>query len=142
MATFQVLLLFVVGLGTLAAAVWQQSMHRRVRQWPVTDGLVESSTVEAGSDGDQPQVRYRYRVGGRDYCGDALYPGGMLIGGNRSWAERVLRDYPPGARVYVSYNPANPQQSTLAAPVPLWVMPFMWLFGIGCIAAAWIARAG
>jgi hypothetical protein len=73
-----------------------------VPDWHTVDDRHDSAAV----------VRYRYRVGGRDYTGDRIQ-----LGGNapmrRLDAEALVGRYPVGLKTAVHYEPANPANATL-----------------------------
>jgi len=90
------------------------------RTWSVVEGKITVS--KAGVSPTHPNfhdaadtgavIRYRYRVGDKDYEGDGAKVGGK----SRTMgllAKALLKQYPEGRVVDVYYDPANPARSSL-----------------------------
>jgi Protein of unknown function (DUF3592) len=60
-----------------------------------------------------PNIRYRYRVGGRDYFSNRRKWGWDTIYAMQEWAAERLAPYPVGKPVVVYYNPTAPQEAVL-----------------------------
>ena len=131
------LALALTGLGETTGAallVWGLSYLRRdraVSAWPRAEGVIvsssyrpEESTSQEPSGGDlsevlyTPLVTYKYTVDGKTFQGtrihlssDGLYhlPDALLL----------LGRYPPGARVGVLHDPAEPGFALLEARTPV-----------------------
>jgi hypothetical protein len=93
----------VVGYG-----LWNQC---RAWGFATTPGTVTASRAKGTGDTTELDVRYRYTVDGREFVGDRYCFG--LWGTNDGTWERAAAALPPGAEVTVSYNPADPGESTL-----------------------------
>ncbi|WP_035665387.1 DUF3592 domain-containing protein [Bradyrhizobium sp. Ec3.3] len=115
--------------------------------WIAVEGVIIASDVKAPSayvsddlDDATPLVRYRYRVGGREFESDRTRIGGTAMT-TRTLAMRQAAQYPVGAVVDVHVDPKDPgnavldpsQVSNLSAQIALTVT-----FGI--IAAVLIAH--
>jgi hypothetical protein len=108
------------------------------RTWSVTQGMITAS--KAGASPTHPTrgdvadtgiiVRYRYRVGDKDYEGD-----GTRIGGKSRamglLAKALLKKFPEGRPVDVFYDPQEPARSALerkgkgsATPVIVFLVVF------------------
>ncbi len=110
----------------LSVVLWSFAASLDARwRYEQTDGNVVEAQVLSppGGDGEEyrAQVVYRYTVGERSYTSDR-------IGASESWQadargpRRFVRDHPPGTRVLVYYDPANPDEAILDPSVP----PMMW----------------
>jgi hypothetical protein len=76
---------------------------------------VEQTEISVGKrklPGFEAKVSYRYTVAGRNYQGGLLYFGYRPDRDPECARSRVNR-YPPGTRVNVFYNPANPAAAVL-----------------------------
>jgi hypothetical protein len=107
------------------------------------EGVILSSKVVSSSDSDgttyRPALKYRYRVGGKDYVSDR-YTYGTMGTSESGYANAVVRANPKGAAVTVYYDPGKPSESVLSADVPgiiyflmLFLQPFV-LVGLAMIA--------
>ena len=88
----------------------------RSRGFAPTPGLVLSSevTVHSGSEDTTygASVRYRYRVGARDYESDRVRFGQMSESGG-DWARRTVAAFPAGSACTVYYDAADPTAAVL-----------------------------
>ena len=109
---------FLLLIGTQSYGIWRaRNQTRSGRNWPTVRGEVTASSVERHSmDADQFAVtlRYRYRVGEKDYEGDRIRIGGKKIT-SRAHAETMAAKYPPGCKVTVHYDPKKPARAVLEA---------------------------
>ena len=86
--------------------------------WPVTSGVVVSSETTRSVTRDERKNRssvtfdtktvIRYSVNGHEYDTDVLHFGQTLGSSDKSDAALQTLRYPAGAKVPVSYNPADP----------------------------------
>jgi hypothetical protein len=115
--------------------------------WPTAAGTITLSTVREQVEIEEddrrrrevikyvPDIRYRYRVGSRDYAGGTVAWGWNAIYGDQGSAAAVTAKYPGGGSVTVYYDPANPESAVLepssrsGAVVPLLAAALMG--GIG-----------
>jgi hypothetical protein len=104
-------------LPVLGGRIWEA---QSTRFWSSTPGLVvETKWVDYQARGrhgtskkaTKAEIRYRYRVGGREYESRRI----LLYGEPRSKFHSVgwLRRYPPGARPPVYYHPEDPSIAVL-----------------------------
>lgn len=81
--------------------------------WPSVMGtLIRADTKTSPGGKYSADVRYNYRVDGRDFVGSKV----RLSDGNykqRESVERMIRDLAPGQPVPVFYNPADPSIAVL-----------------------------
>lgn len=129
-----------VGVGILWGALRALPSYK----YPSTDGVVLDSR-EIGSR-HTPQLNrkldlsFRYRVNGREYVGTRAAFGDDIAHDSNSAEAR--RNWQPGARVRVYYNPANPADSALRrglSPMALAMMLFLTPFV--CIGGAILGGA-
>lgn len=133
-----------LGLFALGFFVWGfivAGRARAARRWPLAPGMVMYSglgsrrtTTSSGGRSTvyQAQVIYRYQVDGQIYEGDRLNFGSAWTGGFNSGGQaRKVEEYPPGRRIEVHYNPADPTQAVLEPRAPVsrlyWLMSALML---------------
>lgn len=116
--------------------------------WPAVEAVIIASDVDAPAahvsddlNDATAVVRYRYRVGGRQFEGDRTRIGGEPLT-TRMLATRLAARYPVGAIVDVHVDPANPANAVLdpAETGTLTAQTFLTAT-FGVIAAVLIAHA-
>lgn len=136
--------------GVLAARAWRDQRRAwAARRWPRTVGRVVASDIRAttvrvrvstsvgryrSATRYAPNVVYEYAVGGVPYRSARLHLGARVVASDAGPAERVVRRYPLGRSVTVSYDPSNPAEATLAAQVG-WATWVQWLAALVLLAA-------
>lgn len=95
---------------------WALYHQTRALAFATTEGTVTRSAVRTEPDGDGgdsylPDVGYEYEVGGRRYTG-SRYCYAEVGTNSKAW-HKVAAARPPGARVTVWYNPADPGEAIL-----------------------------
>lgn len=129
-----------VFVGFVAHAMYKSYDVRR--RFLTTDGTVLASKVKISSDSDgdtyAPLVKYSYVVDRREYT-STCYTIESVSTSNRSFAEKIVNDHPPGRKVSVWYDPLKPDDAVLNTETPslfyfllLFLQPFI-LVGIGGI---------
>ena len=103
----------------LLRAIWK-NLRDRSRSWSKTRGRVAVS--QAGAAPTHPAqgnvtetgvvIRYRYRVGDKDYEGDPAQIGGKSRAMGLM-AKALLKNFPEGKEVDVYYDPSNPARASL-----------------------------
>jgi hypothetical protein len=89
------------------------------KHWPQTTGTIIESRVEEHGNADGqllffPHVRYRYRVGEKEYESTNIrFP--TRSSASRRWAQAIVAKYPVSAAVSVSYFSQKPSISVLEA---------------------------
>lgn len=111
--TNAVILALVMAVAT-AMAISALTDSLRARRFVETDAVILHADVAGGGgrSGYRPEVRFRYRVDGRDYEGTRLDLGVWSYGG-REGIERTLAAYSVGARVKAWYYPRDPSVAVL-----------------------------
>lgn len=84
---------------------------RKTLQWPVTEGLIEASSLTAGSDDLLPLITYRYTANGETYHNTLKFP--KDITPTQEYANSYLEKYPADRQVPVYYDPSDPAHATL-----------------------------
>jgi hypothetical protein len=126
---------FAIG-ATLYVTQFRQGLRAQAsRQWPTSSGTITASTLEKSLDSKRryrAAVRYRYRVGGKDYESNRVFWGGNE-GREKSMAS-VVGFYPAGRKVKVFYDPQNPAEAVIdpiqnagSRPLVLYAMGLMTL---------------
>lgn len=118
----------LLGVVGVLVARWGRSYAERDRaigRWPKAPGTIASSSCESetGTTRDAegydvtlttyvPVVAYRYTVEGREYQGSKV---ARVVerSGNAQPVKDCVARYPPGARVEVFYDPADPATAYL-----------------------------
>jgi hypothetical protein len=113
----------LIGFGVIAFAVgvvlyivqFRQGLRADAsKKWPKAAGTVIASALEPSPEHKRryrAAVRYRYRVGGKEYQADRVFWGGNE--GRRRHMESVVAAYPAGADVPVYYDPQNPAEAVI-----------------------------
>ena len=100
----------VVIFGELGAA----RTLEKTRNWPETSGEVLSFQLTRSYLGDFfAGIRYRFQVGGVDYTGETIRPGGRMTFRSKRLAKELEERFKPGLNVPVYYNPDNPEECCL-----------------------------
>ena len=87
-------------------------------RWPTVYGVVlESSATlvpcgDPGIDVWEAKVHYRYEVGGTEFRSSQV-SFAQHGSSDKSHAEGIVQRYPPGTRVRVYYDPADPRAAVL-----------------------------
>lgn len=109
---------------SLYGLLHMRSRMKHARTWDKVAGVITASGVDqpaAHVSDDQndatPVIRYRYRVGGRDFESDKVNVGGLAMT-TRVLATRMAARYPVGARVDVYVDPATPTEALLEPAAP------------------------
>ena len=128
----------------LIRALWRLARDESARRvWSMTQGKITVSKADASpthpTHGDAADtgviLRYRYRVGGKDYEGD----GAQIGGKSRAMgllAKALLKKFPEGRDVDVYYDPMEPSHSALepkgkgsATPIVVFLVVFATITG-------------
>ena len=116
---------FVFALLALWRGMRDFATARRSSGWPRVAGeIVSAEIVESDFDSEmgwRPRITYRYRVAGQVLNGERV-AFGMYANfySNLCYAERYVRRYPAGQRVYVSHAPDDPAVSVLEPGITPW----------------------
>lgn len=107
-----------LGAGGIVRCVQNRRRARLCAHWPIVAGTITTSRVEVETDADgdesyRADVRFRYRVGDREFEGAAVNWGPAPAFAWRSQAAAALIDYPVGEAVTVHYDPAQPAMAVL-----------------------------
>ncbi len=113
--------------------------------WPHVPCVVTQSglrTSSGGKGGSQYSldIRYRYKIGGREYIGDH-YNFIAATSNLTGWRNEVVRQYPVGKQTECRVNPDDPREAVLSYELggDLW---FILLPGVFMLAGVGIAIAG
>jgi hypothetical protein len=63
-----------------------------------------------------PIFKYEYEIDNNKYVGNHYRVSGL--GESKSWAEYILRKFPPNSEAKIFYNPDNPKRSFLTKEIP------------------------
>jgi hypothetical protein len=118
-------LLYVLVAGLVIYVVVQQAREMGdAREWPTTEGVITTSRIASSHQTStekgwrenryeyEVQVQYSYNVDGVSYSSNRLRIRPSKYS-SESTARRELKEYPPGQRVRVYYNPQEPERSLL-----------------------------
>ncbi|MEO6739533.1 MAG: DUF3592 domain-containing protein [Chthoniobacteraceae bacterium] len=128
----------LVFLGFIVKAGWDTV---RAYTWTKTDCMIEASSVREKGDSVEFDVRYTYRIGGRNYTG-TRYSAGMSPSMNAASAQRAVQRYAAGKPAYCYVNESAPAESTLERGTPLMLLfgliPLVFVaVGVGGIIGVW-----
>ena len=130
---------FLLGACGLIYGGLQLVLGRQSTGWPATSGQIvygKLDTSESVTKTDEyrqvqtsygPHLIYKYVVKGQTYYSNRR-SFGQLSGSDEEWAAEILEQYPPGARISVSYSPGNPHLSVLEPGIS---SEAFWLPGAG-----------
>ena len=133
------LVCIALGAGGIVQYLQNRRQARASARWPTVAGTITASrlAVELDKDGDEKyraDVRFAYRVGGREFEGSNVKWGWSALYAWRSRAAAALAPYPVGKPVTVHYDPAQPMTAVLE---PLnregMAMPLVFAAAIGGI---------
>jgi hypothetical protein len=126
----------LIGMPLLAVGMRKLARDLACRKWPTAEGKIRTSEAREVYSGSSRfyslQVVYDFRVDGRTYTSDVIYPGQLKSGGDSvsSEAEMTVLRYPNDAAVKVYSNPANPGMAFLEPRIRTGVY---WLLAVGLI---------
>jgi hypothetical protein len=136
---FALIMLNAIFLGIL---LFMRRKVNQVSDWPSTQGVITSSTLESrpSEDGytEFPAVRYSYQVGEQAHKGNRIAPG-IDVGGRG--ARKAIQRYAMGAPVTVYYNPRNPADAVLEKKAPAQAMLWIVMGVFDCLLCAAIPLA-
>jgi hypothetical protein len=108
--------------AVLARGVWNFWLRGESRRWPSVRGKVQLARIVGGlrmrdEDGQRDEyfeieVRYEYRVHGKDYVGTRYSFGGVQFS-RYDDATAALRGITAGREVPVYYDPLRPERAVL-----------------------------
>ncbi|MFX1464129.1 MAG: DUF3592 domain-containing protein [Promethearchaeota archaeon] len=123
----------------------------RCSKWPVVVGEVVSSelkpkfkklvefmeeTAHTPAAAYQPDITYTYEIDGEKYTNNKVRPVGRNVYKEKPVVQRVINMFPAGYKVYIFYNPRNPEKSVLDpwirfSPVAITIPTALIFFGLG-----------
>ncbi|MDR3466012.1 MAG: DUF3592 domain-containing protein [Xanthobacteraceae bacterium] len=130
--------------ANLVYALWKARRETSAAaRWPTAPGeiiacAVTAPKVHASNDDTDCSVnlRYRYRVGAKDYEGTHIHAG-RTASTTRLLADQTAAKYPVGARVAVHYRPDRPATAVLdptntqnLSALIAFVAVFVWIAGV------------
>lgn len=111
----------------------------RSGRWPTVLGTITDAYVATQHTSDEPsfnpQVEYRFVVGGKQYVGYRLRAF-LWMQTSRAPAAEWLGRYPVGAVVRVHYNPACPEVCLLEPGLRAWDVAATAIYLLVCILVA------
>ncbi len=119
--------LFLISAIILVFLVRYVIITARCSNWPVVVGEVVSAEMKArykklaqftedshvAASPYQAEITYSYDIEGNTFTNNQVRPVGKNVWRGAGIAQRVLNLYPKGSKVYIYYNPANPNKSVL-----------------------------
>jgi hypothetical protein len=119
-------LFILFGVAILAPGLRNLWYARASQGWPTTDGVVVYAEQEATGQVIQDSkgrmghfttrgapLAYQYEVNGKRYFSNVRHFGQFIRSSSHDWAEEILKRYPSGTRLPVSYCPTDPDLATL-----------------------------
>jgi len=110
---YGIILLVVLIAGVLLTAWgWKiLSVSKKIRQWPVVEGIIKVSELSSAADDLLPDIRFEYVVAGETYLQEFVFPDDMDA--MPELAKSYYIKYPVGSKVSVYYNPDDLQEAML-----------------------------
>lgn len=106
---FSIILVVMLGIDLQVYLQWYQA-----REWPSVPGRILHSRLvrPEGGGSPLPEILYEYQIRGERYLGSRI---SVSDGASFDWhpAERYVENYPPGRRVRVHIDPADPAKAFL-----------------------------
>ncbi|MFX0040918.1 MAG: DUF3592 domain-containing protein [Candidatus Heimdallarchaeota archaeon] len=141
---------FVIGIIIFILILRYIVITTRCSKWPVVIGEVISSemkpkykklaefaeAVHTVASIYRPDITYTYEIDGEKYTNNTVRPVGRNLYKDKPLVQRVLNLFPEGYKVYIFYNPKNPQNSMLDpwirfSPVAITVPTALIFLGLG-----------
>ena len=129
--------LFVLIMGGLLLIYFFILLYfiRKARKWPTTIGQILFSEVATSGSIDELHrvvIKYEYQVQRKLYVSNRLNYGHRMSTSSLSYARKKVKQYFPGRKCTVHYNPQKPQSAVLETSLssPLYLLLFS---GILCI---------
>jgi hypothetical protein len=106
-----------LGAGAFIRYLQNRSLAWTSARWPTVAGTITQSALSViEKDGDEKyraDIRFAYRVSGREFEGENVKWGWLPVYAWRSRAAAALASYPVGKAVTVHYDPAQPATAVL-----------------------------
>ncbi|HTV36255.1 MAG TPA: DUF3592 domain-containing protein [Xanthobacteraceae bacterium] len=105
---------FAVGVVLYVVQLRQGLRADASKKWPKAQATVIASALESSPEHKRryrAAIRYRYRVGAKNYQSDRVFWGGNE--GRRRHMESVVSLYPAGASIGIHYDPQNPAEAVI-----------------------------
>ncbi len=128
----------MLGIGMLTPGLINLRRAKASENWPTTDGTIvvaqeqtDTSVVQSFVRGIQSTVThgvplaYEYEVRGEMHYANVRHFGQFVGSSEESWSDLILRRYPTGTRVPVTYDPADPDVAALEPGInpEAWFLP-------------------
>lgn len=136
-----------IGALLLAGGIFlirEQRLVAEASGWPSGTGTVDRAWIDTQQGGGRrnrtryyPRVEYRYPVGGTIYRNHYIWLTSSHSYSTYDGAMAVVRAYPPGSRVQVFYNPADPRRSALRVQGEEGVFMFIMVLGLVLLGVGW-----
>ena len=141
---FLTAVVLLMGLGFLGGGISMLWSTQKSKSWPHTPGVIsESEWRLTNRSNGIAHIVYRYSVAGQSYDGNNILPG--INEYTSTDEEAKVRQYRPGSRVTVFYDPSDPQNSCLEVGVltrnPFIVLGLAIFFTLNGGALAWRLRS-
>ena len=141
-------LVVVAGFGVLAALSIRANLaDLRSLRYQRTEGVITVSEVGPRLESGRYawRLEYAYTVGGRECTGTRFNPGRHRGFKSESWGRSTVKSYPPGRKVLVYYDPADPAEAALDRATLAGILGGQWFLSgpllIGLV-LAWVLLLG
>ena len=139
---------YLVGFGMLGYGLYSMQRSTAAGSWPITAGTLQKVKLEENrdSEGDtyRVDVKYSYKVAGKEYDGDCLAFGYTASSG-REIHEQIQQKLQAVKTLDVRYDPSDPAISCLSYGIHRSIQftlafAVTWLaFVVGFTLIAWVA---
>ena len=117
-----ILIFFAAGVAAVIFGFRNRKKAEESAGWPGVEGVIMNAWIDESRETDEdgytsytytPKWQYQYQLGGQTYSSQKISFGGEKGYGSRKKAEEELTKYPMSSRVWVYYNPQNPEEAVL-----------------------------
>ena len=134
---YEMFALFCAGVALLGWAAWATARDTAFMDWPIAKGYIMRNEMRIiGMFGKEykPDIAYRYSVNDQVYRAETFYS--REKESTKGEVLRLMKVYPVGSKVYVHYDPDNPEHAYIDAVPPESTHRFSAVLGLICFSAA------
>ena len=134
------LIFIMLGIGMLTPGLLNLWRAKASENWPTVNGVIvfsEKETAQSaiqdseghtyGSNTDGVPLAYQYEVNGEKHYSNVRHFGQFVGSSEESWSDAILKRYPTGTQVPVTYCPTDPDVAALESGIH----PESWFLPVG-----------
>ncbi|MFH0909823.1 MAG: DUF3592 domain-containing protein [bacterium] len=134
---YEMFALFCAGVALMGWSAWATTRDTADLDWPIAKGYImhaEMRVIGMFRKSYVPDIAYRYAINGVVYRSKNLFSSEKET--TKGEILRMMKIYPVGSKVYLHYNPDDPQQAYIEAVPAGSSHSLSALLGLICFAAA------